>query len=690
MSKPESALRILLIEDAVEDAEHLISVLRNAGLAVRPSRAEDPDQLAGVLERQPIDLVLVNMTAKSVSLKTAAAAVNDSGKDISVIAITNQPTTDALMEAFRQGARDVAFRMISDHVQLVVKREFENLNARRAARRMETALRESERRCNALLDSSRDPIAYVHEGMHVYANKAYLEMMGFEEFDEIEGTPILDMIAGDDATTFKDILKGISKGDKPPKSLDLKARKADGASFPATMEFSEASIEGEPCTQIVFRQQAVNPELAKEVESLRSQDLVTGLMNRQYFLTELDRFVGESMKGARNHSLMLLEIDNFKPVLDSIGIGGMDLLLSDVGSVLKRHLTEDDIPARFSENVFTVLCPKRGHDDVKVFAEKLRKGFEGKIFEIGKQSINLTVTIALVLVGERSGNATQVLEHATITARQAQAEGGNRLAIFDPMAKDKEDEAKHKHWIHLVQDSLKNNNFVLFYQPIISLHGAEGEYFEILLRMHTPKGEVLPGMFLPSADRAGLLPQIDRWVISHAIKALADREKAGHKTVFFIKITPQAIEDPTLLPWLAQQLKTYRLRGDALVFEMPESKVVTNLKPARAFQKGLEQLHCHFALEQFGSGLNSFQLLKHLDAQYLKIDRNYMAGLAKSQESQNRVKELCEQAHHAGKLTVAEFVEDAASMSILFSAGVNFVQGNFLQEPEKVMAHGGM
>ncbi|MGH8040726.1 MAG: EAL domain-containing protein, partial [Rudaea sp.] len=115
--------------------------------------------------------------------------------------------------------------------------------------------------------------------------------------------------------------------------------------------------------------------------------------------------------------------------------------------------------------------------------------------------------------------------------------------------------------------------------------------------------------------------------------------------------------------------------------------VVTSLKPARAFVTGLKQIHCGFALEQFGSGLNSFQLLKHVDANYLKLDRNFMAELPKNKEHQEKIKELCDQAHHAGKLTVAEFVEDAASMSILFSCGVNFVQGNFLQEPEKVMAY---
>ena len=189
------------------------------------------------------------------------------------------------------------------------------------------------------------------------------------------------------------------------------------------------------------------------------------------------------------------------------------------------------------------------------------------------------------------------------------------------------------------------------------------------------------------AEQNGLLQRIDRCVIRDAIVALAEREKAGHRTTFFIKLTPQSLEDQTLVPWIAQQLKNARVRGDAIVFEMPESKVVTSLKPARAFVSGLKQIHCGFALEQFGSGLNSFQLLKHVDANYLKIDRSFMVDLPKTKENQDKIREICDQARQTDKMTVAEFVEDAASMSILFTCGVNFVQGNFLQEPEKVMAY---
>jgi len=683
--KQENVIKLLLIEDTVEEAEQLISTLRNGGIAVRPARAGNAAELETALNSQP-DLILVNLAAKGLKLSDVAVAASHGGKDIAVIAVTAKVDEEVVADAFTGGARAVALRNRPDHVQAIVRREFEALHMRRGVRRLEASLRETERRCDALLDNSRDPIAYVHEGMHVRANRAYLEIFGFEEFDEIEGMSIIDMIAPDDADDFKALLKKLSKGENPPQKLNIKAQRADGTTFDAIMEFAEASYEGEPCQQIVFRQQTVSADVAEKLEELRSKDLVTDLFNRQYCIAQLERMIGEAAKGRNDQAMLLVEADNFKQLLDTVGLGNADLLLGDMANLMRRHIAESDIAGRFGEHTFGVLLAGRSAEDVKHLAGILRHAFSERIFEVGKQSVSTNVSIGGVLIGEKNANAQAVLTQASTALRTAQTEGGNRVSVFDPAAEDKADEEKNRHWLMLVKEALAKNNFVLFYQPIISLHGAEGEFYEILLRLNGPKGEITPNFFMPVAEKNGLMPAIDRWVIGSAIKALSERERAGHKTTFFVKLTAQSLEDQTLLPWLAQQLKNSRLRGDALVFEMPESKVVTSLKPARTFVAGLKQLHCGFALEQFGSGLNSFQLLKHIDANYLKIDRNYMAELPKHKENQEKVKELCDQAHHAGKLTVAEFVEDAASMSILFSCGVNFVQGNFLQEPEKVMA----
>ncbi|MBA8887957.1 diguanylate cyclase (GGDEF)-like protein/PAS domain S-box-containing protein [Dokdonella fugitiva] len=687
MTRSDNIIKLLLVDDSVDDAEQTISILRNGGIAVRPARASNEAELEAALEQQTPDLIIADLNCKELPLQRVHELAERGGRDITLIAFGRGVTEAAIVKAFREGARAMMLRDSHEHVQMIVRREFEALTMRRSVRRLEASLRESERRCEALLDSSRDPIAFVHEGMHVRANKAYLEMFGFDEFEDVEGMSILDMIASQDADDFKSLLKRLSKGEKPPQRLNLKAQRSDGSTFDATMEFTEASYEGEPCQQITFRLQTVDPNLTQELEAMRQKDLVTDLYNRQYLMTQLEEAVARAANGKTDQALLLLEPDNFKQVLDTVGLGNADVLLGDMATMLRRHAGEDLVAGRVSEHTFGLLLPAHDVDATRKLGEKLRNAFGEKIFEVGKQSISLTMSIGGALLGEKNANASAVMNSAMTALRSSQNEGGNRLNVIDPSEQDKAAVESTRRWLEAIDHALAHNGFVLYYQPIISLHGAEGDYYEILLRMAGPKGEIPPAQFLPIAERNGRMPAIDRWVIANAIRAIAERERSGHKTTFFVKLTPQSLEDQTLLPWVAQQLKTARQRGDSLVFEMPESKVVTSLKPARAFAKGLEQIHCGFALEQFGSGLNSFQLLKHIPVNYLKIDRNFMAELPKHKENQEKIKEICDQAHHAGKLTVAEFVEDAASMSILFSCGVNFVQGNFLQEPEKILSH---
>jgi multidomain signaling protein FimX len=686
MAKADNLVRIVLIEDAVEDAEHAISVLRNAAMAVRPTRAVDLDQLKAALEA-PQDLVLHSTRAKKITLKEAAECISKTGKDIPLLAVTDALTQESLLGFLRDGARSVLIRSVTDYFQMMTQRQFNDLQTRRAVRKLENSLRESEKRCNALLDSSREPIAYVHEGMHVYANKAYLEMFRIEDFGEIEGTPILDMLVGKDANVFKDVLKQITKGEKPPEKLEMKAQRTDGSTFDAVMELSEASIENEPCTQIVIRQQAVNAELAKELDALRRQDLVTGLLNKQAFTDELQKAVIAASAGQTDQGLVYLEIDNYKAHLEVAGIDGVDSLLADLGGFLRSAAGQTDHVARLGDHTFGIILLGKTHEQCVSFVTKLVKRLEDHVIDAGRASITVTGSFGMCLMSEKMSSPQDVMNKAAESCQAAIRDGGNKLVTFDPMEKEKADEAEAQKWVGSLKNALTKDGFIMFYQPIVSLQGESGEFYEVLLRMNGPHGEVMPGVFFPVAEKLGLLPHIDRWVIAKVIRMIAERQASGISTTFFIKICPQTIEDGSILPWLAQQLKAARVAGDRLVFEMPESKVNTYLKQASFFQAGLQQLRCGFALEQFGPGINSFRLLKHVNADYLKIDRSFMAELAKSKENQEKVRGIASEARNAGKVTVAEFVEDAGSMSILFSCGVNFVQGNFLQEPQRVMAY---
>ena len=687
MAQQDSVIRLLIAEDQLEDAEQLISILRNGGMAVRPHRPESEEELQSMLTAQQVDLVLASLRSKTLPFATVMQAVTASARDIPVLATASELDPDRLMEAIKAGARGIALRTRPEHLQALVREEFAVLEQRRSIRRLEAALRETERRCDALISSSRDPIAYVHEGMHIRANRAYLEMFGYEGFDEIEGLPVLDMIAGTHANQFKTLLKELSRGGQPPKSLELQARRADDSTFDAVMEFAQASYEGEPCLQIIFRQQVLDAEMVKELDALRNRDQVTGLLNRQSFMGSLDEAVAAAADGSNEQALFLVEIDNYAALLNDIGLSHADDLLAAAARRMESVLDPENVIARFTDHGFAVLC-RGNHQQTRATAERIRGAFQGHIIEVGERSLSLTVSIGGVQIGQKIASVQQVLGKAGQCLQGALAEGGNRIELFDPAARDRAEEERIHQWVARIQHALKAGDFMLHFQPIISLQGEEGECYEALLRMKVGNGDLVPPLtFLPIAEEHGLMDDIDRWVIGRAIAVLAARQKSGRDTTLFVKITAYSLQTEGLAEWIGGQLEANGVEGRRLVLEIPEAKVFTNLKVAKDFQAAIARFGCALCLEQFGSGLNSFQLLKHVDASYLKVDRAFMEDLGKNAENQKKIRDIADQAKATGKRTIAEFVQDAASMTVLFTSSVDYVEGNFLAPASPDMSY---
>jgi diguanylate cyclase (GGDEF)-like protein/PAS domain S-box-containing protein len=678
--KTDQVIKILFIEKSVEDAEQIISLLRNNGIAVRPARATTAEQVTAALDELSPDIVLFDPAVGSLELREVSRMLDAHGRDLSLVALVGQVDNAGVTELFVNGARSVALRSQPRQLMAVIQREFDALNTRRQLRRLETALRESERRCDALLDSSTDAIAYVHEGMHVRANQAYLDTFGYTEFDDLLGLPVLDMVGPADADEFKNTLKGLSRGEKPNGPIELQARRADATSFKASVEFAHATFEGEPCLQVVFRRQQVDASVIEQLQ----RDPVTGLFNRSRMLECIDQAVAAATEGTKGQSLLLIEPDNWQAIVGGVGLAKADELLAAFASRVEGQLGAHDTAGLLAEHTVGVLLHTRNDEAIKQWITGLQQAIAGGIFDLGSHSITVTASIGGSLLGERNANTELLLNQSSQSLRNAQSQGGNRSELHDPGAREKAEEERERYWLGVLKQALTQDDFVLYHQQTISLQDAEGEFSEILLRLNGPQGEVLPGFFMPIAEKHNLTPAIDRWVLNQAIEHLRARDRSGSPSTFFVKLTSRSLEDTKLLPWLGERLKQAGLKNGKLVLETTESKVVTALRPAQEFIRAWKELGGQFALEQFGSGLNSFQLLNHIDADYLKIDRSYMADLPQQVESQKKVVEICRQARELKKQTIAEWVEDAASTSLLFACGVDFVQGNFLQEPQRL------
>ncbi|HZF97833.1 MAG TPA: EAL domain-containing protein, partial [Pseudoxanthomonas sp.] len=571
----ESTIRLMIVDDSAEDAEAIVSMFRNGGIAIRPHRPVDAGELAGMLASQQIDLVLASKSSRALPLDNVLGQVTASGKDIPVVALAEAVDEASLVADLARGVRAVAVRGKNEHVMSMLQAQWADLETRRALRRLEAQLRETERRCDALISSSRDPIAYIHEGMHIRANEAYLEMFGFESFEDIEGLSLLDLVSPQYVNHFKLLLKQLGKGDPPPPRFELEARSMAGESFPATLEFATATYEGEACVQVVFRRRdEFDPELAREVEDLRQRDMVTGLLNRSTFLRALEDAVAQAAQEESKFALLLIEPDHYQRLLQDIGLDSADKFIAALAARLSETLDSDTTAARFGERTFAVLL-KGDHARTAALSDRLRAAFASHVVNVGERSASVTASIGGVQIGEKIASIGQVLTRASESLQTASELGGNRSEIFDPGAVDRDEEQRVQEWIGRIQESLQSGGFVLHYQPTVSLQGGPGELYEVLLRMDNNGELITPASFLPIAEAHGLMHAVDRWVVQRAIEVIGTRIRSGHDTRLLVKVSAASFADDRLVQLIEQQLTANNVPGDRLWLETPEAKVST-------------------------------------------------------------------------------------------------------------------
>lgn len=681
--KSDNTLHLLIIDESSNDAEMITSILRNAGHAVRATRVEDDEDLDEALNKQAWDMIIAADHLTYIDAIKALEIVKKSEKDIPLIVAANGSGNLSVGDALKAGARDLINKEEEpEHLQFAVSRELESLQQRRQLRKFNKAMRESEKRCRTLLDSSRDAITYVHEGMHIYANPVYLEMFGYDDHDDIEGMPIMDMVAPDNHEIFKKFLRSFSnKEDEMQGEIEVKGMRTDGNDFNAVMEFTPATVDGETCTQIIIRSQ-VDKDLEKKLNILSKQDLLTGLYNRQYFMEALDVSVYKAMTESVKSILLYIEIDDFTSIKENVGIAASDLVLTDIAELLKTTTEDNDTLSRFADHTFTLLLSGVSNEEALEYSEKIRKAVEDNISDVSSQTVTSTCSIGVSTIGENSGNAQEILTRADIACNIAREDGGNKVHLHNPIADEKASQQHDAAWTDAVRHALDTNAFFLVFQPIVSLHGDTRENYEVLIRMRGEDNEeIMPDKFMTAAEKGDLISAIDRWVIENALARLAAEHAKNKQTSFFIKLSGSSLNDPELLTWISEQIKEQRVSGDSIAFQINESEAMMHLNEAKNFINAVKQLHCQVVLEDFGSGLNSIKGLKHLNADILKIDGALIHDLANDNQNQETVKSIIQTAHSMGKLTIAEFVQDANSLALLWQFGVNYIEGYFLQEP---------
>lgn len=682
-SHSEKLIRLLIVGEGLHQAEQITSSLRSSGLHVLAEFAEDSEDMCEIILHKTLDIVLFSMQLPDFSLQQVQHLIRECGRHLSVIAITPDPTEELMVEAMKEGAQDVVASDALEHLALVVKREADSLRTWRKSVSNDKELHESEKRCQSLLANSKDAVAYVHEGMHIYANIPYLELFGNTDFDELEATPLIDMVHPSQQDEIKKFLRDLSQNKSSSNELKLKLIHKSGETIEGLLECSRASYEGEPCTQILIRSREDTSELEQQINYLHQHDLVTGLYNRQYFMDTLKNCIDEAVSGSKHTVMLYISIDNFQHVRETVGISGCDILINDVAQILKDFSPDDVLVSRFGAYTYTMLYADKDKREVEQSTSALLKRIEEHISEIGNQSISATCSIAIYNIDENSPNiSSEIISRAERVLDRVQNEGGNKAQLYVPVAGEMTQEEEDGEILKHIKSAVANNSIEALYQPIVSIGGSSGERYEISKIIHNQDGSILTEEdFTPAAERTGTARTLDRWAIIHAIKLIAEEIKNHRKLDIFIPLSCDSVLDASLTRWIAARIKSAKIPGEQLVFTFNEAHAVNQLKAAKTLYKGLKQLHCQVVLDGFGTGLNPFQLIKHIQADFLRINNAYIDGLASNTENQNSIREITSQASSMEIQCIIPGVKDASVLSVLWTVGADFVQGDFLQAP---------
>ncbi len=681
-------IRLLILNNSRTEAERLISMLNNAGRSNRAQHVESEEALVKLLQEQTWDLLIGDDSTTHPTPQVTIKHIRRLNKDVPVILLhEDDESTAAVVEGLKIGAVDVVHLDDDQHLLLVIQREIANHYDRQTKRIADRRFREAERRCQQLLDSSRDAIAYMQDGLYLYANESFAELFGYENRDDIECMPIMDMVADKEQNKLKNFLKDFTlKGEDAGSSqLSFQGVKQDGTPAAISLEVSHVTYDEEACVQFLARASNIentvnNDVLEAQLKQIKSQDLVTGLFNRQYMLQLLESTI-DRIEGQQSLSLLYIELDSFSErVPKAFGVAGSDLVLSDISALLRGKINPTDILSRFGDSCFTLLIPNIKADAAVNRAQQLCKALEQHIIDVDGKTLQLTCSIGISIVNETSTKAGTVVEQARLAMEKVRTQKGNAAFLFEPeaaapAARDLATE---------VQFALDNDKFRLLFQPIISLRGSEEEYYEVYLRMINEKGEdISPNNFLESASKINASIKVDRWAILESIKMLSQHRSKGNKTKLIVNLGRQSLCDETLVPWLAVAFKAAKLAPDAITFQADEVDVTNHLNAAKNFSQGLQKLNTHFSITNFGCSLTPFNVLKHVPVTLIKIDGSFTTDIQHKNESSAALIHLIEQLHAENKITIVPFVENASVLSTLWQAGAHYIQGHYLQEPSQ-------
>jgi diguanylate cyclase (GGDEF)-like protein/PAS domain S-box-containing protein len=556
----------------------------------------------------------------------------------------------------------------------------------REAKEAERGLREVRERFKSAFDNAPIGMALIAmDDRWLQVNDALCRITG-QTAGALKATTLRAMTHPDDIELDAQSMRQLLAAQVPSYQVEKRLRHAWGHYVWVLVTASIVRDEERWPLYVVTQVQDISErkELARRLEYFVDHDFLTGLFNRRHFEQELTKETDRVARYGTPGAVLVIDLDNFKDVNDTFGHTAGDDVLKGVAALLRARLRQTDIVARIGGDEFAVLLPQTDAGHAQRVADDLVKSLGRQMAMLADHSIHITASIGVTLFDGLTD--VEVLAYADLAMYEAKETGRNRASMYRPVAGKKERGSARFAEAERIRLALDEDRLILHCQPILDLGSNEICQYELLLRLPNDKrGEpLLPSAFLYAAERSGLIQAIDGWVVRKAITLIAEHERAGLKLVLNVNLSGKSIGDRKLAVLIEEALDESGIDPARLTFELTETVAIVNVEEAKAFASRLRSRGCHFALDDFGAGFGSFAYLKNFPFDDLKIDGDFIHGLTGSPVDQLVVKAIVGIARGMGKRTVAEFVADEETVSLLRDIGVDCAQGYHFGMPRPI------
>ncbi len=523
------------------------------------------------------------------------------------------------------------------------------------------------------------------DGRWLQVNRALCDITGFRR-EQLRATTLARITHEDDRHLGRESRRMLLDGEIPSYQIEKRYRNAQGREIWVQVTSSLARDASGAPHNTIFQIQDISDrkQMQERLDYLVDHDFLTGLVNRRRFAEELHQEVARSARYGSAGAVLLLDVDHFKEVNDTFGHTAGDDLLKAVADELSRRARATDIVARIGGDEFALLLPETDFEGALLLAEAVVKAIRQHSATLGKKSIRITASIGIALFdGITDGELLAYADQAMYEAKEA---GRDRVVVYRPSAERRHRAPTHMGEAERLRQAISEDRLLLYAQPILDLAGGSISQYELLIRLQDERAQepLPPSAFLYAAERFDLIQTIDRWVVERAIALIAQHARVGRGLVLSVNLSGKSIGDPSLAEFVEHQLATSGADPASLIFELTETAAIAHLGEARDFADRLRGLGCRFALDDFGSGFGSFYYLKHLPFDYIKIDGDFIRGLAENPTDRLVVQAIVTIAKGMEKRTIAEFVADEGAARLLRELGVDYAQGYHIGQPRPV------